>query len=479
MDRLIVKIKKTVEKYNMIQPGDRIIVGVSGGADSICLLDILNLLRHEFSLTLIIAHINHGIRNREAEIEARFVRIKAFYKKLPFEQLSVSVPTIAREKNLSIEQTGRNVRNHFFKDLLQKYQAQKIALGHHADDQVETILMRIIRGSGLRGLTGIPPVRNCFIRPLIECSRQEVEAYCRRRKIAYCVDSSNRKPMYLRNKIRNQLIPLLARQYNPSICNHLLKLQTIIQDEFDFLEEVTEECYWKAIKKELTYAIILDSKEMSKWPVALQRRVIRKGLRFLKNYLEDIQFVHIESIRQLCLDDNGEKYLDLPGGIRIRKSYRSIVFGYASHIKKPENLEKREIWEYSLPVCQEKKYPQLGIKMVSEKHDYVRSKYEYYLNNPDKDKIFVDYDKLKLPLKLRNRRPGDRFKPLNSKYFKKIKAYFIDLKIPLYEREKVILVVDCYDRIVWIVGFQIDDRFKITRQTEKILQIHKKTSIEK
>ncbi len=457
----------------MIQRGDKIIVGVSGGADSICLLDVLNFLRHEFSLTLIVAHVNHGIRIKEAEIEARFVRIKAFHMKLPFEQLSVSVPTIAREKNLSIEQAGRNVRNHFFQDLLQKYQVQKIALGHHADDQVETILMRIIRGSGLRGLIGIPPVRNCFIRPLIECSRQEVEAYCRRRKIAYCLDSSNREPKYFRNKIRNQLIPLLARQYNPSICNHLLKLQTIIQDEFNLLEELTEEYYIKALKKELPYGIILDSMQLSKWPVALQRRVIRRGLRFLKNYLEDIQFVHIESIRQLCLDDHGEKYLDLPGRIRIRKSYRYIEFGYANHIKKLEKLEKGKIWEYSLPVCREKTYPQLGIKMISGKYDYQQSKHEYYLNNPDKDKIFVDYNKLKLPLRIRNRKPGDRFKPLNSKYFKKIKSYFIDLKIPLYKREKIILVVDYYDRIVWIVGFQIDDRFKITRQTEKILHIHK------
>ncbi len=474
MDKLILKVINTIKKYNMIQHGDKIIIAVSGGPDSICLFDILNQIKQQFELSLIIAHVNHGIRNRESEIEARFVRLKSFHRNLPFEQLSISVPAIAREKGLSIEQAGRTLRYHFFKDILHRYQAKKIALGHHADDQVETVLMRIVRGSGLQGLRGIPAKRNVFIRPLIECSRQEIEAYCQRRKIAYCVDSSNREPMYLRNKIRHQLIPMLTKEYNPSICSHLLQLQTIVQDELNFWEEITEKYYLKAIKEEHPCGIILDSKQLSEWPAALQRHVIRKGLRQLRDYLADIQFNHIESIRRLCLINQGEKYLDLPAGIRIRKSYHSLEIGYSEHVKKPEKDKKYYMWEYELPVGEDKNYPQLGIKMITERYNYAQAVRGKYLDSVEKDEAYVDYDKLILPLKLRNRRPGDRFKPLNSQFFKKIKSYFIDQKIPLYKRERINLVVDNFDRIVWIVGFQIDERFKITEQTKKILYIRKR-----
>jgi tRNA(Ile)-lysidine synthase len=476
LDKLIIKVTKTIEKYKMIQYGDKIVVAVSGGPDSICLIDILNHIKKRFKLSLIVAHVNHGIRYRESDIEERFVRLKSFHMNLPFEQLSVSVPAIARERGLSVEQAGRALRYQFLKDLLQKHQAHKIALGHHMDDQVETILMRIIRGSGLQGLRGIPATRDYFIRPLIDCSRREIEAYCHRRKITYCVDSSNCDPIYLRNKIRHQLIPLLTRQYNPSIAEHLLQLQTIVQDEIDFWEEIVKKYYLKAIIKEYPSGMVLDVKKIRGWPVALQRRVIRRGLGHLREHLADIQFNHVESIRQLCLIDHGEKYLDLPGKIRIRKSYQNLEIGYADHFKKIAKAKdkKYNTWEYLLPICVDKDYPQIGIKIITKRHGYAQSVHEKYINSTKRDYIYVDYDKLVLPLKIRNRRPGDRFVPLNSKFFKKIKSYFIDQKIPLHERDKITVMVDNTDRIVWIIGFQIDDRFKVTKQTKRVLYIQKK-----
>ncbi|HNR65760.1 MAG TPA: tRNA lysidine(34) synthetase TilS, partial [Atribacterota bacterium] len=202
MDKLIRKVLKTIEKYSMIEKGDMIILAISGGPDSTCLLDILNQIKEQFKISLMVAHVHHGIRKKEADVEARFVRLKSFHLGLPFQQKFLSVPRMAKEKGLSIEQAGRRARYEFFLELADKYQAQKIALGHHADDQIETILMRLIRGSGLRGLRGIPPKRGVFIRPLIECTREEIEAYCKRRKLTFCFDSTNKEPMYLRNKIR-------------------------------------------------------------------------------------------------------------------------------------------------------------------------------------------------------------------------------------------------------------------------------------
>lgn len=471
MDKLIVKVTKTLQKYRMIQCGDKIIVAVSGGPDSICLIDILNQLKKPFGLSLLIAHVNHGIRKREAEIEARFVRLKSFHMGIPFEQLSVSVPSFAEEEGLSIEQAGRRLRYRFFKDLSLKYHAHKIALGHQADDQVETILMRMIRGSGLQGVRGIPAVRGEFIRPLIECRRREIENYCLRRNISYCIDSSNREPMYLRNQIRNQLIPLLVKQYNSSFCDHLLQLQEIVQGELTFLEEITEQYYSESIIQKSSAHMVLDSKKLREWPVALQRRVIRKALRHLSDYLADIQFRHVEDIRNLCLMNHGEKVLDLPGKIQIRKSYQNLEIITAQGDQESLNRKKLIQWEYPLQIDKEQEYAQLG-KMINTKKCCIKpSTLKNCLKNTANKQAVLDYEKLALPLKIRNRRPGDRFVPLNSCFFKKIKTYFIDQKVPRHDRENIALVVDHLNRIVWIVGYQIDDRFKITENTRKILVI--------
>ncbi len=471
MDKLITKVIKTIEKYEMIEEGDKVIVAVSGGPDSMCLLDILNRIKNQFKISLVITHVHHGIRKNEANIEARFVRLKSFHLNLPFQQLSVSVPEIAREKGLSIEQAGRVVRYQFFKELLYSCQAQKIALGHHADDQVETMLMRLIRGCGLRGLRGIPPKRSIFIRPLIECTRSEIEAYCKRRDIAYCLDSTNKEPRYLRNKIRQQLIPLLKKEYNSVIDKNLLQLQNIVNNELYIWEEITDQYYLKALKKEGASITILDNYRLRKWPIAIQRSVIRRVLRHFKIFLEDIQFNHIEAIRQLSLKDEGEKFLDLPGDIRVRKSYQELIFNLVHDIKTSHKEKVFETLEYRIDLGRETKIADLNLKFIVQQYDYDSSDYERIVSNVNKNEIYLDYDKINLPLKVRSRKPGDRFQPLNSNFLKKVKSYFIDQKIARYERDKIMLVIDNSNRIVWIAGFQVDDRFKVTRKTKKVLYI--------
>jgi tRNA(Ile)-lysidine synthase len=210
-----------------------------------------------------------------------------------------------------------------------------------------------------------------------------------------------------------------------------------------------------------------------KYPIALQRRVIRKALRHLIDYLDDIQFVHIESIRELCLVDKGERYLDLPCDIRIRKGYQTLKIAYADHIQKTEKQKANTMWEYELSISRENIFPKIGIKIIAKHFQDIEFISGKYFEKKSKDEEYLDYDKLELPLRIRNRRPGDRFKPLNSNYLKKIKSYFIDQKIPLHKRETISLVVDNFNRIVWIVGFQIDDRFKINRQTKRVLYMRK------
>ena len=473
MDKLIIKVIKTIEKYGMIEEGDKIILAVSGGPDSTCLLDILNKIKEQLKISLFVAHVHHGIREKEADVEARFVRLKSYHLNLPFQQLSLSVPEMAKEMGLSIEQAGRIARYKFFQELIVKHQAQKIALGHHADDQIETILMRLIRGSGLRGLRGIPAKRNYFIRPLIECSRLEIEAYCKRRRLAYCFDSTNKEPRYFRNKIRQQLIPLLKEEYNPAIGKNLLQLQAIVNDELDFWDEITEHYYLKTLKKEGKYYIILDNHILRGWPAGIQRSVIRRALRHFKKFLEDIQFNHIEAIRLLYLKDEGEKFLDLPGEIRVRKSYQDLVLGFAKHLRITKKEETCKPVEFELALDREAVIADLGLKFIVQKYDYKYLDYENLINRISRSEACLDYDKLNFPLRVRGRKPGDRFQPLNSTFFKKVKDYFIDKKVDRYERDKAMLIVDNSNRIVWIAGFQIDNRFKITRKTKTVLHIQK------
>ncbi len=475
MDKLIRKVLKTIEKYNMIEKGDMIVLAISGGPDSTCLLDILNQIKEQLKISLMVAHVHHGIRKKEADVEARFIRLKSFHLNLPFQQKSLSVPRMAKEKGLSIEQAGRRARYEFFQELADKYQAQKIALGHHADDQVETILMRLIRGSGLRGLRGIPPKRGVFIRPLIECTREEIELYCKRRKLAFCFDSTNKEPMYLRNKIRYQLIPLLKEEYNPAIKRNLLQLQNIINDELKFWEEIIEHYYLKVLKKECSYCIILDNQILSGLPVGIQRSVIRRTLRHFRIFLEGIQFNHIEAIRLLLLKEEGEKLLDLPDKIRVRKSYQDLIFGFADRIKTSKREEVLEVQEYELTPGQETEIADLKLKFTVQQYDYQPSDYENLIKRSNRNEAYLDYGKLKFPLKVRSRKPGDRFQPLNSLYYKKIKSFFIDQKIDRDTRDKTMLVVDNSDRIAWIAGFQTDNRFKVTNKTKKVLHIRQIT----
>lgn len=455
----------------MISEGDLVIIAVSGGPDSLCLLDILNQIKHQLKISLIVAHVHHGIRKKEADDEARYVKLKAVQLNLPFYQISLSIPEIARKKRLSVEQAGRIERYNFFRKLLKEHKAQKIALGHHVDDQIETILMRIIRGSGLRGLRAIPPVRENFIRPLIECTRSEIESYCMRREISYFYDSTNKEPRYLRNKIRHQLIPLLKDEYNPAIEKSLLQLQDITSTEIEILEGISEHYYLKALKRESIYYIILDNHILSGWPIGIQRSVLRRALRHFKTFLENIQYNHIESIRSLYLKDEGTKTINLPDGIIVQKSYQDLVIANKGNIE--NKIEPSMILKYQLECGKVTRIPDLNLEFIAYQYEFEQSIYERLLYNNDKNRAFFDYDKLKFPLIIRKRQPGDRFQPLNSNFFKKVKSYFIDKKIVLSEREKIMLVTDSSNQIIWIAGFQIDNRFKVSKNTRRILYIEK------
>lgn len=472
------KVLETIQKYNMLSYKDRVVVGVSGGPDSLTLLHILLSLQERYSLSLYIVHFNHKLRGEEAEKDADFVRKLAKELSLPFLMEEGNLKGLVKEKKLTLEEAAREARYLFYCKAAEKFGAHKIALGHNADDQVETILMRFLRGSGLEGLTAIPPVREKIIRPLIECSREEIEKYCLEKKIEYRIDSTNKEPIYFRNKIRLELLPLLINQYNKNIKNNLQNLQVIIGEISLYLQQKTEEIFREMVEIEEGKKATIDLKRMNTLPSVLKRRIIRQMVEKVKGNLNSIHFIHIDSILRLTEDQSGEKEIYLPDALRVKRVYQQLIVykDSFSNFYSPDILSS--FWEYHLaiPGCTEIK----SLKMKVEIEELDSKVAKISLSHLQKKSPFeftevIDKEKVKLPLRLRNRRKGDYFYPLKLGGKKKVKELFIDYKIPKSNRDLIPILVDGEEKILWVVGIRLDERIKITTDTRKILRINIKT----
>lgn len=453
---LLGKVKGTIAKYRMLGPNVRVVVGVSGGPDSVSLIHLLSRLQDEYNLTLWIAHLNHKLRGREGEEEDRWV--KQFGRELGISVISDScnVSLLAKKKKLSLEEAGRRARYNFLEHVANEVGASRIAIAHTASDQVETLLMRLIKGAGVDGLSGIPPVRGRVIRPLIEIFRVEVEVYCKDNHLYPCQDSSNLELCFLRNRIRWDLIPHLSRQYNPRIGETILRINAILREEGDYLERETRRALRLAAVGQNNGKLILDIQKLHRLHPAIQRRVVRKALGEVKGDLKRITFDHINSVLGMG-PGRGTKKLDLPGDLLVQREYDRLV------IKRGKN--KKLSFHYPLIVPGKIELPELRLSLEAE----------IILDRPTNfakgDSIaYLDWDRLEEPLFLRQRKRGDKFQPSGMKGSKKIKDFFIDLKIPLEQRGMIPLLIS-KDKIAWVVGYRVDERFKIRQDTPRVLRI--------
>ena len=467
------KILQTIKKFDMLSFNDRVLIGVSGGPDSATLLNVLLSLKKRYNLLFFIAHLDHMLRGEESDKDVNFVKNLAQELSLPCEVKSCNLIKIARKEHLTLEEAARKYRYKFYSETARKFKTNKIALGHNADDQVETVLMRFLRGSGLEGLMGIPPVRGKIIRPLIECSREEIEKYCKENKIEHRVDSSNKEVVYFRNKIRLELLPLLSEGYNINIKDIMLRLRSIISEVSVYLNQETELLFKEVTRRESPETVIIDLKKFSSLPLALKRRIIRKSIEVVKGNLYSISFRHNNEILKLTEYQLGEKEICLPDDIRAKKIYNKIII-YKKRISKNQIDEIPTTWEYNILIPGKTEIKSLDIEVEIKILDSVDIKSSLYFNRKkSKGKFleFIDYNKVKLPLKLRNRRSGDKFYPLKMKGLKKVKDFFIDNKIPKSHRDLIPILVDNEDQIVWIMGMRLDDRVKINSDTKKVLCI--------
>jgi tRNA(Ile)-lysidine synthase len=426
------------------------------------LLHLLNAYRQELNLFLIAAYVNHGLRPGESEREAELVRNESSRLGLPFEYGQFDVREFQKSGGLSPQDAARRIRFHFFRNLLKKNQAQKIALGHNADDQVETVLLRLIRGTGLRGLKGMLPIREGgVIRPLLEVWRRDIESFALEKKIPFALDSSNLKEDYLRNRLRLSLIPLIEKEYQPSFKQVVLKASRILREENDYVEKASAEIYEKIVREEMGGCSFRFSEYQSLLN-AIQWRVLQKIAERTDEGeigMEE-EKVNLGRIYEKLHHPPASFLMDLSNGVRIEKRYDEVWWGK----KKTDPVPPFEVEIKSQGRTSIEEIGREVIIKEVEKDDQVKRL------SPSPNVAFLDGWALTFPLRVRNFRPGDRFHPLGAKGSQKLKEFFIDHKIPRFERPGIPILLSG-ETIAWVVGHRIDERFKVTEKTKKVLRV--------
>lgn len=463
------------QKHNLFTPHDKIVVGFSGGPDSFCLLHLLNRLRPRFSLRLTVAHLNHQLRGPDAEADAAFACQIAEQWRLPFRLESRDVAGLAAARQQSIEEAARQARYTFLEQTARQVEATKIAVGHNANDQVETLLMHLLRGSGLTGLQGMRPIAPlpgaadpppALIRPLLDTWREEIEAYCRQHNLAPRRDASNRDTAYFRNRLRHELIPYL-QSYNPNIEPTLHRTANIVAADLEILEQQLARHWPHIARRETPQAIEIDLERWHQLPLALKRAALRRAIHKLEAALHNLTFDHIETaIDRLAQGQVGTK-ISLPQNLVIRLGYDTFTLAAAD--APPPRPDQPYITQ-TVPVNLPGPTPlpaapwQLRAAFLSRVDPAT-------LKQADRWEAYLDADIAGEALLLRPRRKGDIFYPLGlSGHSKKVQTFMIDEKIPAAWRDQIPLLLSG-ERVLWICGYRLDERAKIRPATTRILYL--------
>ncbi|MGL4731969.1 MAG: tRNA lysidine(34) synthetase TilS [Clostridium sp.] len=450
----------TIKKYNMIENGDNVLVALSGGPDSMAMLHVLYSLKDALGINIVgAAHLNHLLRGEDAECDQQICEKFCKEINVPFYCRRIDIDSMAKENGVSHEMAGREARYNFFDELVKSKGYTKVAIAHNLNDQAETVLMRMMRGSGIEGLVGIKPVRDeVFIRPIIEVSRNIIEGYCDENKLNPAIDKTNFENVYSRNKVRLELIPYIEENFNQDIIKTLNRMSRVISEDNDFIEGFSKKIFEKYCYKKGDRVIIY--KDAFNEHKAVVSRVLRMAIMQVKGSLYNIESGHINDIIKLYNHNTG-KTLMLPGNLRVDNVYKDIyVYIYEEKNKADKEFSLKLSINDSV-YCEELSKT---IKLTTISNDG-----NFKIKSKDMIKYF-DFDKIKGDISVRYRKNGDKFSALGMKGSKKIKDIFMDLKIPREERDFIPLI--CFgDEIAWIVGFRVSEKFKIDRNTKKILQV--------
>ncbi len=447
------KVKKTVDSFGMLSPGDVIVAGVSGGSDSMALLFALCDLRELYpDIDVIVSHVNHGLRGAESDEDAEYVREAAGRLNFSFECVRVDTEGFRKKRGLSLEDAARELRYDFFNDILAKRSAQRIATAHTLNDQAETVIMRLIRGSGSRGLAGIRPSVGNIIRPLINVTKLEAREYLQSKGVSWREDSTNSSNEFLRNRIRNELIPLLE-SYNPAIEQVLSRVAVVCAAEADFISAEAERKF-KELARVVDEGVLGDTEKLLREPPAIRFSVMRKSILAVKGDLNSVSAKHLFSIDEVVRSGESSAEVNLPGGVVFHTGHGVFFFTREDEVREfpPTEIKNHGTHRVSRDL-------EVTVELTDDSSLWGAPDVGYF--SPEK---------VGFPIALRSFSEGDRFVPLGMGGAKKLKDFFIDEKIPRFLRKKV-PVFETRDGIIWVGGLRTDNRFKADRMKGPWLRI--------
>jgi tRNA(Ile)-lysidine synthase len=441
---MLEQVRDAIIRQAMLAAGDRVVIAVSGGPDSVALLHTLHRLAPEFAVTLHVFHMNHGLRGESSAKDAEYVAALAIRLGLPCTIVTLREGEL-REQPGSLEANARAARYQAIERLAGELGANRAALGHNRNDQAETVLMRLLRGAGARGLSGIPPVRVAggltFVRPLLAIPRQEIERYCERHELFPRLDESNRKPEYLRNQIRLDLLPHLARTYNPAIAANLAQTAEVIHEEDRYLDDLALAALERCRVPGEGVSLVADA--LLREPLPLARRVVRLAARLAAGPVYDLGLDAVTRVLALAAEQQGSRQLDLPGGLQLMVEYGLCRFATHGGMAAPDPAGEWPVLTAGATVI-----PELELTLEAGDAGVPDGRFE----------AVFDAERLPGPLSVRLWRPGDRLWPVGMEGSKKLQDLLVDAKVPKKLRNRVLLLT-AGDQILWIIGYRLDRRF--------------------
>ena len=480
---LYTRVKKSIEEHDLLPAGKPVVVAVSGGPDSLAMMHLLREMRRDFGWELHVAHLHHGIRGADADEDALFVQEHAKAWGLPFHLGHEDVPALARESGTALEEAARQARYRFLARVARSVGADRIALGHHLDDQVETVLMHFIRGSGLAGLRGMLPLAPMaemrldaipgeppetaglwLARPFLAVPHDDLVAYCHEHGLEPRFDRSNLDTTYFRNRLRHELIPSLEA-YNPRIREIVARSAAIFADDYDLLHSIMLETWPRVVVSESPEEIVLAHDAWRSLHPAMQRAVLREAIHRLRRSLRNINWAHVENARRVALKGETGTEATLPDGLRLLVEYGNLRISEMEALLDEVPQLKAEL---PLDVPGTTVFPDgewaVDAEIVSREA----------LPSPWPDdpwQAWLDLGRMRLPLALRPRRPGDRFRPLGMHGSVKVGEFMINVKLPARWRDWWPLLVDASGRVLWIPGYRPSDEAKVTPEAKRVVHL--------
>ncbi len=460
----IEQVKNNILEHNLLETGNKIIVGVSGGADSVCLLKVFLELENEFDLKLFVVHVNHGLRGHEADYDQSHVIELCKNWGIPIKVCFVDIKALSKKLGISEEEAGREARYKIFEKALKNTGSDYIAVAHNRDDQAETVMLNILRGAGLDGLCGMSMIQGKVIRPLLNISRSQILKYLEDKNINYCTDSSNISSKYTRNRVRNELFPEIKKLFEVDPVNQFYRLSTLISEDRNFIEQESKRAYNAVVLTE-NDNVELSAAGLRTLSNAIAKRIIRLAWERINNSRKNLESVHVDQIITLCKNNRTGKKVELKNGIEVILSYDRLIFQkagkrydkpYLYHFEREGFIQINEL----NATLEAKAFRDGNLAQLGD-FDYI---------NETSLIQFFDLDKLDGEIVVRSRLEGDRIRPYRSKGEKKLKEFFIDRKVP-NEKRCIMPLVAQGNKIIWVVGMRTSEDYRARNDTKNVLML--------